>query len=297
MDDASRPRQPLTRLLLPDAGAAPFLRACIARDARGCALEGPALLNRFPANAHCSIAWFLEGRVDLLSAGGREQCTPLARCVVGGCQSTPFTSRNQGEVHGFIAMFYPDAFHALFGIDLAQLHNRFVDARTVLPPHGLALVEAVFAASSDDERRLCIEEWTLRHAPAAALPAWTRLRRSGNRLTLRAASAILGLAPRQLQRAALREAGANLQTTLRLWRGERSFLRAQRQYLAGRPPALADHALASDYADQSHMVRECRAQTGRTPLQLARNVQSEEADWIYRLEFSLDEDSPPTRSA
>jgi hypothetical protein len=53
------------------------------------------------------------------------------------------------------------------------------------------------------------------------------------------------------------------------------------------------------------MARDCKAQTGRTPSQLARDAACEEADWIYRLEFSdafTDEfksgdDPPPTRSA
>jgi hypothetical protein len=45
------------------------------------------------------------------------------------------------------------------------------------------------------------------------------------------------------------------------------------------------------------MGRECKAHTGRTPAQLARDVLTEEADWIYRLEVPLDEDSTPTRPA
>jgi hypothetical protein len=36
------------------------------------------------------------------------------------------------------------------------------------------------------------------------------------------------------------------------------------------------------------MARECKAQTGRSPTQLVRDVEREEADWIYRLEFSED---------
>lgn len=289
-------RPPITRLWLPDAAAAVFLRAYVSRDARGCGLEGTALLNRFPASAHCTITWFLEGQAELIACGGLALQQPLARCVVGGCQSAPVTSRNQGEVHACIAMFYPDAFHALFGVDLAALQDRFVDAREVLPAHAIALVEAVFGASDDEARRRCIEEYIALHG-GAALPAWTRMRRLGGRLTLALASKVLGLGPRQLQRVAPHQAGARLQTLARLWRGERSFLRAQRQYLAGGQVDMADHALASEYADQSHMVRDCKAQTGRTPLQLAHDVQHEEADWIYRLEFSLDDDNPPTRSA
>lgn len=296
MHQPTASRSPTTRLSLPDASAAGFLRAFVARDARGCGLAGDALLNRFPASAHCTITWFLEGRAELLACAGRTLRQPLARCVVGGCQTAPVTSGNQGEVHACIAMFYPDAFHALFGVDLAALQDRFVDAREVLPAQAMALVDAVFGAGDDEARRRCIEDYIALHG-GAALPVWTRMRRLGGRLTLALASRVLGLGPRQLQRLAPRQAGASLQTLARLWRGERSFLRAQRQYLAGHRVDMADHALANEYADQSHMVRDCKAQTGRTPLQLARDVQSEEADWIYRLEFSLDDDHPPTRSA
>jgi hypothetical protein len=45
------------------------------------------------------------------------------------------------------------------------------------------------------------------------------------------------------------------------------------------------------------MVRDCQASTVRTPARLARDVLTEEADWIYRLEVPLDEDSTPTRPA
>jgi AraC-like DNA-binding protein len=46
--------------------------------------------------------------------------------------------------------------------------------------------------------------------------------------------------------------------------------------------------LECDHADQSRMECECKAQTGRTPTQLVRDVQHEEADWIYRLDFRDD---------
>ena len=288
-------RSPPTRLILPGTKAAVYLRAMIARDGRGCPLEGSAALNRFPASAHCTITWFLEGGAELVERGGEHLQQLLAPCSVGGCQSAPVVSKNVGEVHAFIAMFHPDAFHVLFGVDLATLHNRFLDARAVLPAQAHTLIDAVRQAGSDAERRACLEDYIACHGNA--LPGWTRLRRLGGRLTLALASSLIGLGPRQLQRVAPRQAGAKLQTTMRLWRGERSFLRAQRQYLAGGRIDLADHALANDYADQSHMVRDCKAQTGRTPLQLAHDVLHEEADWVYRLEFPLDEDNPPTRPA
>jgi hypothetical protein len=51
------------------------------------------------------------------------------------------------------------------------------------------------------------------------------------------------------------------------------------------------------------MARECKSQTGRTPAHLARDATREEADWVYRLQFSDaftnddDDDPPPARSA
>jgi AraC-like DNA-binding protein len=59
----------------------------------------------------------------------------------------------------------------------------------------------------------------------------------------------------------------------------------------------ADHAVAYDYSDQSHLARDCKAQTERTPSQLARDVQCEEADWVYRLAFSDDDEHPSPRRA
>lgn len=290
-------RSPTTRLYQPRVETAPFVRAFIMRDTRACALQGAQLLNRFPASAHCVLTWFLEGEAELLSDAGGQQGLVLSGCVACGCQAQPLASRNRGDTHVFMAMFYPDAFQALFGIDLAPLQNTFLPAHDILPPRGRALVDAVAAAASHAERQALVERCVMEHAQHHTLPAWLRIRRMGSRITLGMASKMLGIGPRQLQRLAVREAGANLQTLNRLRRGERSFLTAQRRHLAGQRLDLADHALACDYADQSHMARECKAQTGRTPSQLARDVLREEADWIYRLEFSDDDDAAPTRSA
>jgi AraC-like DNA-binding protein len=292
MNAPSSLRSPITRLYQPRVEVSPFVRAFITRDTRGCALDGDQLLNRFPASPHCLLIWFLDGEVELLHDAGGQAGTLISGCVASGCHTQPAVSRSRGEVRTFMAMFYPDAFHALFGVDLAPLQNRSLPARAILPPCALPLVAEVEAAQCDAARQAAVERFVMEHARHHRLPAWLRIRR----ITLGMASSMLGIGPRQLQRLALREAGANLQTLMRLRRGERSFLRAQRMVGKGEPLALADHALACDYADQSHMARECKAQTGRTPAQLARDVLVEEADWIYRLEFSDDEDAPPTRS-
>jgi len=285
------PRTPIARLHQPRTDVSPFVRAFIVRDTRGSLLAGDDLLNRFPASLHCVLTWFLEGEADMVHSAGQQAGMRLSGCVVSGCHTQPVTSRSRGDVHAFMVMFHPDAFHALFGTDLAPLQNRFVDVKDVLPAHGLALVDAVFAARSDAARQALVERFVLEHATVRPLSAWLRIRRMSQHVTLGLASRMLGIGPRQLQRLALREVGANLQTLVRLRRGERSFLQAQRRVVRNAPLNLADHALANDYADQSHLARECKAQTGRTPLQLLRDVQREEADWVYRLEFADDADA------
>jgi AraC-like DNA-binding protein len=285
-----------TRLYLPSAAAGRFIKMFISRDTRRSHFTGEQQLNRFPANSYCAITWFIEGSVRLVRCAGKDVDEPLAQCVVNGCLSSPATSRC-GGTHAFMAVFHPDAFHALFGIDLSSLQNRFADARQALPEDGRELVEAVLRATTDAARQELVERFVEKRAGSLNLPQWSLVRRLGNRITLAVASAMFGVGPRQLQRVALRQVGVNFQTLLRLARAERSYLTGLRQVTAGKPVDWAEHALASDYADQSHMGRDCKANTGRTPAQLARDVRTEEADWIYRLEVPLDEDSTPTRSA
>jgi AraC-like DNA-binding protein len=293
MNALPAPRPPIARLYQPGLEVSPSIRAFIVRDTRTSALAGKDLLNRYPASMHCSLSWVLEGDAEIVDSGGQQEGLRSVACAVSGCHTQPVTTRNLGDVHMFMVMFYPDAFHALFGLDLALLQNRFETAHDVLPPHGVALVDAVTAARSDAERVSLVEQFVIEHARTRPLSPWLRVRRMSRHMTLGVASRILGIGPRQLQRLALREVGLNLQTQVRLRRGERSFLQAQRRFARSGDVNLADHALESDYADQSHLARECKAQTGRTPLQLMRDVQSEEADWVFRLEFADDDDPEP----
>jgi AraC-like DNA-binding protein len=297
MNAVPAPRPPIARLYQPRLEVSPFVRAFVVRDTRGSRLAGDGLLNRYPASMHCTLVWMLEGEGELVSSGGSQAGIRSVPISVSGCQTQPVTTRNLGDVHMFMVLFYPDAFHALFGVDLAPLQNRFDDARAVLPAHGIAMAEAVLAARSDAERQDVVERFVLEHAAKRPLSAWLRIRRMSQNITLGMASRMLGIGPRQLQRLAPREVGASLQTLIRLRRGERSFLNAQRRFAQTATLNLADHALENDYADQSHLARECKAQTGRTPLQLLRDVQREEADWVYRLEFSHDEDPQPPHPA
>lgn len=253
------------------------------RDTRGCDLDERQRLNRFPANPYCCITWLLEGEVALIAQGGAARSQVLPRQFVHGCQTRPCESRNLGERHSFCAVFYPDAFHVLFGVDLEAIQDAFVDAADVLPPHALRLLREVAQAPGDDERRRILEAFLAEHATRLGGSPWTRLRRLGVNVTLRLAGRLMGVGPRQVQRLARREGGLSVPGLSRLWRGERSLRQARERRARGQAIDWATHAVDAGYADQSHFVRDCKQISGRTPTQIARQAPHDEADWIYRL--------------
>src|SRR4029453_13500039 len=74
----------------------------------------------------------------------------------------------------------------------------------------------------------------------------------------------LGVSPRHLHRRFLADVGVSPKRLERLAR----FARAWRQAVMGPPVTWADLALASGYADQSHLVREFRTFGARPPAHL-----------------------------
>ncbi len=255
----------------------------VVRDTRGCALSPHERLNRFPANPYCCITWMLEGEVHLVAQGGQARDRRLPRHFVHGCQTRPVVSRNEGERHSFCIVFHPDAFHALFGIDLATLQDNFLDAAQALPAHGRRLLADIDAAHDHDERRAIVDAFLAAHARPLPASPWLRLRRLGVNVGLQLASGLLGVGPRQVQRRARREGGLSVPALSRLWRGERSLRQVRETLARGRGVDWAAHAAEAGYADQSHLARDCKEISGRTPTQILQQAPHDEADWMYRL--------------
>ena len=255
----------------------------VVRDTRGCELEERERLNRYPANPYCSITWLLEGRSELVAQGDAARPELLPRHFVNGYQTRPVVSRNLGERRSFCVAFHPDAFRALFAVDLATIQDDFVDVSRVLPAHGLRLVDEVAGAADDAERRRLVEAFLAAHAPKLVNSPWMRLRRMGVNVGLQLASRLLGVGPRQAQRLARREGGMNVPGLSRLWRSERSMRQVREALARGESIDWATHAAEAGYADQSHLVRDCKEFSGRTPAQIVQQARHDEADWFYRL--------------
>lgn len=255
----------------------------VARSTRGGSSSATDSTNHFPPTPYCCITWMLDGELRLVRQGDQARDQRLPKISVIGCQSQHGTTVNIGDRDSFMAVFFSDAFHTLFDVDLSDLKDRFVDARQVLNADGISLVDAVDTAKSHEERIHLIEEFLGNHAAALSLSPWLRIRRLGSNLNVRLASTLLGVGERQAQRRAQREAGLSLRGLSRLWRARRSHTEVKTLIEQGASLHWGRHASEHGYADQSHMVKECRDLTGSSPQQLVELVKRNETHWMYRL--------------
>ena len=255
----------------------------VARDTRGASSNATNNINHFPPTPYCCITWMLEGELHLVRQGDLTRDQRLHKICVVGCQSQHGATVDIDGRESFMAVFFSDAFHTVFGIDLSDLQDRFVDARQVLNADGISCMDAVAQAESHEQRIQLIEDFLESHTAAMSLSPWLRIRRLGNNLNVRIASALLGVGERQAQRRARREAGLSLRGLSRLWRARRSHSAVKMQLAQGGSLHWGQHADAQGYTDQSHMVKECKDLTGTSPRQLLKLAKENETHWMYRL--------------
>ena len=275
------PAYNLTRLIVPPFALASCVRAYVTRSTVEAPLAMPAdRFNHFPATPLCSITWFIEGLAEVV-----EPPTPFSpmRAVFCGPQTRPMMTYNPGPVRIFMAMFYPQAMHALGGIDVPGWVDRWAPVEEVLGAAWQAMSDAVLAAPDDDARLTVIEaflapRWraTRSGGPTAIAGDWVR------HLAWQAADSALGRGVRSVERRIKASAGQPLRKLLRMQRAEQSFFDAREKFLAGRV-VWSDVAARGGYSDQAHLCREAREITGRSPAELARVLASEESYWIYRI--------------
>lgn len=255
----------------------------VARDTRDDPSTVANNTNHFPPTPYCCITWMLDGELHLVRQGDQVRDQRLQKICVIGCQSQHGATVDIGGRESFMAVFFSDAFHAVFGIDLSGLQDRFVDAREALNADGIAFVDAVAQADSHEQRIHLIETFLQTHSAAMPLSPWLRIRRMGSNLNVRLASSLLGVGERQAQRRARREAGLSLRGLSRLWRARRSHSEVKMQLAQGGALHWGEHADAQGYADQSHMGKECKELTGCSPQQLVQLAKENETHWMYRL--------------
>jgi AraC-like DNA-binding protein len=180
---------------------------------------------------------------------------------VAGLHEAQVTTEHPGRSCGMQVDLDPLAARALVGLPLHELANRTVDLTDVLnDPY---LTERLATACDWDDRFELLDE-TLTRRLTGARPsgevawAWQRLRETHGRVAIGALAEELGWSRKRIAARFRDEIGLPPKAVAKLLRFERA------RALAG-TMSWAELAFECGFYDQSHLISEFRAITGRTP--------------------------------
>ncbi|MGJ5181955.1 helix-turn-helix domain-containing protein [Bradyrhizobium oligotrophicum] len=279
-------------LLLPRRALSACLFGAILRDTRGLALDRHERFNQFSASPLCGVTWWFEGESILVPRSGSEPAgEPLPRLAFVGPQQGPTVSYNPGPVFAMTLGFYPDAWLALTGVAVEPFVDRTVALSDILSGDMLDL----FQPSASP---ICATEH-LHRLESRLEPIWRALRPDGQgfgqrlgdwmtALAIRAATSKSGRSARQFERRIKSWAGQSLRG-IRAYERSELLLAEVASAKAHGGFSWADLSAAAGFADQSHMIRQVRRETGFPPDKLLHLVDHHEAFWCYRLLAGLSE--------
>jgi AraC-like DNA-binding protein len=275
-----------THLYLPSLALAGCVRAYVTRETHDEALVPSEMFNYYPASPLCTLMFTFCGAGEVVSRGDEMLHEIVAEnAVLSGPHTVPSLTRNIGAVHGMMVFLMPDALHAMTGIALPDLVNRFMPFAQVFDTDWQRMAEAVLAAP-DDSARIAVLE-------AFLLPRWQACRERGqvntpryydwmHGLATRAALSGVGKSTRQLERRIKQWSGQSLQRLRGFARAETSFFE-MRDATDRETFNWAEIAFNTGFSDQAHMCREIKRITGFSPDEVRRSIATKESFWIYRL--------------
>jgi AraC-like DNA-binding protein len=186
---------------------------------------------------------------------------------VGGLSERQVFTENAGSADGMQINLSPLAAHRLFRVPMRTLAHCTVDLEDVLGKRAALLVEQL--AELDDASRFELLDSVLgkrlgdaRTSDTDVAWAFARLQQARGRIPVAKVAEELHWSRRRLVARFREEVGLPPKAIGRLFRFEHAV------ELGARPdrPSWAEIALECGYYDQSHLINEFRAVTGRTPV-------------------------------
>lgn len=292
-------------LYAPQPALCGCVRAYLSRSTIDIAALGPDVRsNYFPPTPTCVFVWVIRGFDSRVSVQSREQVDGALQLpvVFSGPHTRPSSSVNDGPVHFFTLLMYPDALHSLTGMDIAPHLNRYSDFCSLFDSDWQQMAREVFLARDDAERIQIIEDFLCPRWQVAqlsqpkdacsandvrpnelvaargnsqAIDTWStgvaqRASRSGK---------VLG--ERQVNRRIKTWTGQSLRQLRGVGRMEHALLgvNGAKGHLA---LDWSDLATESGFSDQAHMCREFRRYMGMPPGEMRRSLTTESA-WVLRV--------------
>ena len=215
-----------------------------------------------------AVAVFNRGPAHRLGKAAEPSDNPaFEHSWLHGVQTTPLFNAPGGETHVVGLLFEPIGLHALFGIDLADLTDRTLDARAVLPASFVERLEALPHDPGSDRYHGELHRLLLT-VEAASLPSWLwalygAIKRHRGLLRLSQAYEQTGHSPRHINAFFKRAVGVSPKVFCRIHR-------LQALLAAVDPTApVSWTALAHrfEFYDQAHFNREFRRFAGLHPSQ------------------------------
>jgi AraC-like DNA-binding protein len=189
---------------------------------------------------------------------------------VAGFSDTWAVTEHSGRQHGVQVDLTPLGAFRLLGVPPLEVAGAVVPVDDLWGRPGASLVDRIASAPDWASRFDVLDELLLRRAgtapdvhPAVAW-AWRQLERSGGGSAIGVLADEIGWSRRHFIARFRDHVGLGPKASARVLR----FARAHALLTAGRHP-VGDVAARCGYADQSHLVRECRRLAGCTPSELA----------------------------
>ncbi len=189
--------------------------------------------------------------------------------LVGGLHTTPAVITHGGRQSGIQLQVHPHGARALFGIPAGELAGTDGDADAVLGRLVERIRNRIGEAATwgerftvlDDELGALVTREATAGPPAPVVNAWRLLRSSGGAVPIGTLADAVGYSDRRLSTLFDAEIGLTPKIAARVIR----FDRARRAAQVAAPGRLGRIAAEHGYSDQSHLVRDFVAFTGRSP--------------------------------
>jgi AraC-like DNA-binding protein len=219
-----------------------------------------------PARAEQVIA-FQFGDPCLIRRFGKT--TRAADLVIAGPQTRGLSSLLlQGNIEAFYIFLRPAALNALFGISMAELADRSIEAPALFGSSILELHEQLAEASTFAERVEAAETYLQRRItkPISHRTEWVvkRILSAHGNVSIEYLATKVSLSSRHLERTFAEHVGMSPKVFARIVRFQAALAYKERR------PATTWAATAQEfqYFDQMHLVREFRELSGETPSRL-----------------------------
>jgi AraC-like DNA-binding protein len=191
--------------------------------------------------------------------------------LAGGLHTSPALIAHQGWQSGIHVALSPLGARALLGVPAAEIAHIDVHADLLLGPAAREMSERAREADTWQARFSVVDEVLGRRLRMDACPrievagAWRQIVSSGGSVSVDRLARLVGCSARLLRERFRAEIGLTPKSAARVVRFDRARRLLQRRVAAGRPPALADLAVACGYFDQAHLAGEFRALAGAPP--------------------------------